>query len=184
MKKTVIIVFAIAILFLVIFSLVCLFQKNKLNEQVICLSTENAELKQKIKIYDNKNEELKNQFEMFCNVDEQYKHPIDIEFDNCINSIHPYMYSDCAKQNAENWNNEIEKQLHSLKKIMKASEYKLIEKAQADWKKSITEDEQIINEFIINQQGQINETIGFSNLANLKKQRALFLKSIHSSYMD
>ena len=94
------------------------------------------------------------------------------------------MYSDCAKKNAENWSVEIEKQLDLLRKIMNSNEYKMIAKAQADWNKLTLKDERIISEFVTNQQGQINETLGFSYITNLKKQRALFLNLIYFSYKD
>lgn len=172
------------LILLFVFSLTCFFEKNRLNEQVLKLSLANSELEQKLKIYNKKNDELKNEIETFCKMDEQSKHPIDVELDNCINTTHPYMYSDCAKKNAENWAIEIEKQLDSLKKIMNSNEYKIIAKAQADWNKLTVKDEQIISEFVTNQQGQINETLGFSYVANLKKQRALFLNLIYFSYKD
>ncbi len=115
---------------------------------------------------------------------EEYKHPIDIELEKCVESTHPYLYSDCAKENEKAWDKEVQKQLKNLKDIMNKDEYTVIINSQNDWNKSFNSSKIAINKFISECDGTVNQTLGFSSIANLKKQRALLLEQIYYSYTN
>ena len=115
---------------------------------------------------------------------EEYKHPIDIELEKCVESTHPYLYSDCAIENEKAWDKEIQKQLKNLKDIMNKDEYTIIINSQNDWNKSFNSSKIAINKFISKRDGTVNQTLGFSSIANLKKQRALLIEQIYYSYTN
>ena len=144
-------------------------EAKRLNEQIITLNDKNLKLKEIIK---------KNSSE------EEYEHPIDIKLENCINSTHPYLYSNCAIENGNDWDIEINKLLKQIKSTVNKDDYNIINIAQSDWKKSINSDEKIIHKFISSHQGAINETLAYSYIADIKKQRALFLNNIYTIYSD
>ena len=116
--------------------------------------------------------------------EEETKHPIDIEEEKCINSKNPYLYSDCAKQSEISWNMEIEKYLKHINQIMDSDNIKIITESQLNWEKSAQSDKKMINKFISSRQGAINETLGFSYISEIKKQRAILLKNIYENYKE
>lgn len=145
-------------------------ERKILNEQILILNDKNLKLKEIIK--KNNNEE------------EEYKHPIDVKLEICINSTHPYLYSNCAIENANDWDIEINKQLEQIKNVTNKDDYSIVDIAQEDWKKSANSDEKVIHKFVSSQQGAINETLAVSYIANIKKQRALLLKNIYNIQVE
>ena len=179
MKKTFLIIF-------ILFSIICSYyfgyyvaaynlnikmtkENNILNEKIITLNDKNLKLKEIIK---------KN------NKEEEYKHPIDIKLENCITSTHPYLYSNCAVENAKDWDIEINKQLKQIKNIVNKDDYNIIDIAQTDGKKSVDSDEKVIHKFVSSHQGAINETLAYSYIADIKKQRALLLNNIYNIHTE
>lgn len=154
-------------------------EKKILNEQILILNDKNLKLKEMIKKNASKKKLSKNNSK-----EDEYKHPIDIKFETCIDSTHPYLYSNCAIENANDWDIEINKQLEQIKKVVNKADYNFINIAQIDWKKSVNSDEKVIHKFVSSHQGAINETLAFSYIANIKKQRALLLNNIYNIQVE
>ena len=109
---------------------------------------------------------------------------IEIENQKCIENTFPYNYPNCAIQNEKNWDIEINNQLKKLEKIMKKEDYNIVMQSQEDWKKFITTNKKMINKFISNRPGIVNQTIGYATIADLKRQRAKLLDLIYYNYKD
>ena len=114
----------------------------------------------------------------------EYKHPIDIEEQKCIASSHVYDYPLCSQKAEKAWDNEIQNNLKLLKEVMTDDEYKYIETMNENWKKSVHNEIDVINRFISNKDGIINQTTGCKHISNLKKQYALLLSSIYFTYTE
>jgi len=114
----------------------------------------------------------------------ELKHPIDIEEEKCIASSHVYDYPACSQKAEKAWDNEIQNNLKLLKEIMTDDEYKYIETMNENWKKSVHNEIDVINRFISDKDGIINQTTGCSHISNLKKQYALLLSSIYFTYTE
>ena len=109
---------------------------------------------------------------------------IEIENQKCIENTFPYNYPNCAIQNEKNWDIEINNQLKKLEKIMKKEDYNIVMQSQEDWNKFITTHKKMINKFISNRPGIVNQTIGYATIADLKRQRAKLLDLIYYNYKD
>jgi|GEM_PF-6885206 len=109
----------------------------------------------------------------------EIKHQIDIEEEKCIAASHVYDYPACSQKAEKAWDNEIQKNLKLLKKVMTNDEYKAVEQMNEAWKKSVHSEIDVINRFISNKDGIIYQTEGSSDIAQLKKQYALLLQSIY-----
>ena len=118
------------------------------------------------------------------NQKEIYQHPLDIKLKNCINSTHPYLYSNCAIENGNDWDIEINKLLQQIKNTVNNDDYNIVNIAQSDWKKSADSDEKLIHKFVSSHQGAINETLAYSYIADIKKQRALLLNNIYNIHTE
>ena len=188
MKKFVIILISIFLL-LSSFALGFYVKKHIDDKKILYLTNEKFNLKivnndliSKIKKLEhrlNKNNSQKEYYNL-----SEYKHPIDIELEKCVESTHPYLYSDCTIENEKAWDKEIQKQLKNLKDIMNKDEYTIIINSQNDWNKSFNSSKIAINKFISKRDGTVNQTLGFSSIADLKKQRALLLEQIYKIYKD
>ena len=188
MKKLIIVLISIFLL-LSSFALGFYVKKHIDDKKIFVLSIEknnlqivNKDLIRQIKNLEHQISEYNNQKE--DNKEEEYKHPIDIELEKCVESTNPYLYSDCAIENEKAWDKEIQKQLKNLKDIMNKDEYTIIINSQNDWNKSFNSSKIAINKFISERDGTVNQTLGFSSIANLKKQRALLLEQIYYSYTN
>lgn len=67
---------------------------------------------------------------------------------------------------------------------MTNEEYQYIETMNENWEKSVNNEIDVINKFISDKDGIINQTTGSSHIANLKKEYALLLSSIYSTYTE
>lgn len=181
------------IIIILIFSFILgyFFGYQNRNNQVTIFQRKNAELIMQLSSLKQQVSELNKQTETpncskdcISQTDISDKHPIDIEEEKCIYSTHPYNYSDCAKQSSEQWKAEINKQLEYMKKTMTPNEFEVVDKSQLNWQKSFESDEKMINKFISQRQGAINETSGFSYISNINKQRALLLEQIYKNYSE
>ncbi len=175
--KKIFLVVIIVIISIACFCLGYLFNEKKTSELIISENNTNKQIQQS---------ESKESIENVSDnkIDSEYKHPIDIEEEKCIEKTHPYMYSNCAKQSEQLWDKEINNQLKVLKQTMNENEYKIVTNSQEKWNEAFLSDEIMINKFISSRQGTINETLGFSSISDIKKQRALLLKNIYDNYKE
>ena len=183
MKKSFLIIIFISTA-IVYFYFGCLFQGKKFESKISNLITENQTLQNKINNLEQQQNTEQNNVEDKDNDTSEYKHPIDIEEKKCIESSHVYDYPDCSKKSEMAWDKEIQNNLKSLKKVMTNEEYQYIEKMNTDWEKSVYNEINVINRFISDKDGIINQTTGYSHISNLKKQYALLLSSIYFTYTE
>lgn len=115
---------------------------------------------------------------------DNYEHPIDIEEKLCIQNSDIHNYTFCSEIAIKSWEKEIQKNLDLLKQVMKKEDYKYIEEMNNEWNKSAYSQINTINRFIVNKNGVIYQTEGKNNISNIKKQYAILLKNIYSTYTD
>ncbi len=114
----------------------------------------------------------------------QYNNTIDIEENNCISISDVYHYPLCSQKAEKAWDNEIQKNLELLKKVMTKEDFKYIIEMNQNWDKTLNLQIANINRFISNKDGIIYQTEGAEDIVSLKKQYALFLNNIYSNYVE
>ena len=115
---------------------------------------------------------------------DKYEHPIDIEERLCIKNSDIYHYAFCSELATKSWENQIQENLNLLKQVMTKDDYEDIEKMTNDWNKSVHSQTNTINRFIVDKDGIIHQTEGKNNIANIKRQYAILLKDIYSTYTE
>ena len=95
-----------------------------------------------------------------------------------------YDYPICSQNAEKAWDKEIQHNLYLLKEIMNDDEFQQIEIMHKNWEKSVNNEIDVINRFISDKDGIIYQTESSNDIAQLKKQYALLLKSIYFHYHE
>ncbi len=121
--------------------------------------------------------------------DEQIKQShnlsIDDKYSLCLENSKSFVQDyKCAYEAKLQWEKRINKDLSSLKKIMKKEDYKVVEYGQMLWKKSAQQEIKMIEKFIVPEKGAFNQSLGQKEIMNINRDRALFLEKIEYFYKE
>ena len=112
----------------------------------------------------------------------KYNYAINNKRIKCINNANIFERYKCEVNASYSWEKEIKKSLSYLKNRMSEENYnKLIENQQL-WNKYEENTEKLLYAFIISKSGNYNQQIGYNYLANVKRQRNEFLRTIYNFY--